>query len=180
MKTTILTVAMTVVAGLSYAQTFNPYTDAPQATNPEDLTGTSLAAFCTYQPSNPACADAPVVKNNLFNPYCADSECRQFPLRPREGETFARSVEQGPPVAVQTIGLRGSVPSFIWYEPNSGAFWLVVDGVKSPERVCTGVLAPRTNYVALDLDADGQEDLLGHQPSTGRVYREYTRNLNCQ
>jgi hypothetical protein len=100
---------------------------------------------------------------------------------PATSEAFATLVEQGPSAPIETHGLTGPIPAFIWYAPFSGAFWLIVDGVYGPDRICVGDLEPNLNLTSMDLDDDGQEDLLGHHVPTGKVYRYYTRNLSqCQ
>ncbi|MPZ21224.1 MAG: hypothetical protein GEV06_25495 [Luteitalea sp.] len=98
---------------------------------------------------------------------------------PAPGDVFGIVTEQGPAAALDTIGLQrqDGPDALFWFQRSTGAWWLVVQSIELPDCILSGSFTPYQNLTAIDLDADGNDDLLGHDPITGLVFRAYVRSL---
>lgn len=105
--------------------------------------------------------------------------------------TFVEQVDQGAPGDFAWVSLRDAdgADDLVIYDRSTGAVWLVrnygpIYGTSFPasfpigENACGLTLRPGlTTLIATDIDADGRDDLIGHNKHTGLVVRYFARGL---
>lgn len=172
------------IVGNAQEQCITPYAGGPEicvdpAAPPVGTSGPPITL--------PTCPGGYLVDPYTRACYTAATRAREpmsIPLyrpvsTPKRGEAFSVVIEQGPAVPLETLGLRrpAAPDSLLWYQRSTGSAWLVLHNLYAPDCILEAELAPNLNLIAIDMDKDGNDDLLGHDTRSGAVYRFYTRSF---